>query len=72
MALMMMGTRAKQRLVAPLSNKGCNEALNKKIWTVPAIRAKTGREHRVPLSGRAMAILIDEKLQFVPFGLSMP
>jgi integrase len=28
-----------------------------KIWTVPATRMKAGREHRVPLSGRALAIL---------------
>ena len=28
-----------------------------KVWTVPAPRTKAGREHRVPLSGRAMAIL---------------
>jgi integrase len=28
-----------------------------KIWTVPAARMKGGREHRVPLSDRAMAIL---------------
>lgn len=27
------------------------------IWTVPAERAKTGREHRVPLSPRALEIL---------------
>ena len=26
-------------------------------WTVPAARTKTGAEHRVPLSGRALAIL---------------
>ena len=26
-------------------------------WTVPAVRAKTGREHRVPLAPRAVAIL---------------
>jgi integrase len=31
--------------------------LDEKIWTVPANRMKAGREHRVPLSGRAMAIL---------------
>jgi integrase len=31
--------------------------LAKKIWTVPAIRMKAGREHRVPLSNRAMSIL---------------
>lgn len=31
--------------------------LGKKIWTVPAERMKAGREHRVPLSSRAIAIL---------------
>lgn len=31
--------------------------LNKKLWTVPASRMKAGREHRVPLSPRAIAIL---------------
>ena len=31
--------------------------LGKKIWTVPAQRMKAGREHRVPLSARAVAIL---------------
>ena len=31
--------------------------LDKKIWTVPAIRMKAGREHRVPLSSPAVAIL---------------
>lgn len=29
----------------------------RKIWTVPANRMKAGREHRVPLSNRATAIL---------------
>ena len=29
----------------------------KKVWTVPATRMKAGREHRVPLSARAMAVL---------------
>jgi integrase len=28
-----------------------------KIWTIPAERMKTGREHRVPLSGAALAIV---------------
>jgi len=28
-----------------------------KIWTVPGSRMKAGREHRVPLSGRAVEIL---------------
>ena len=31
--------------------------LEKKIWVVPANRMKAGREHRVPLSGRAVSIL---------------
>jgi integrase len=31
--------------------------LNKKIWTVPGERMKAGREHEVPLSGRAVEIL---------------
>jgi integrase len=31
--------------------------LNRKIWTVPANRMKAGREHRVPLSPRAIVIL---------------
>jgi integrase len=35
-----------------------NEAdLREKVWTVPAGRMKAGREHRVPLSARALAIL---------------
>lgn len=31
--------------------------LDRKIWTVPATRMKAGREHRVPLSPRAVTIL---------------
>jgi integrase len=31
--------------------------LDKKVWTVPALRMKAGREHRVPLSNRAISIL---------------
>ena len=38
--------------------------IDKKIWTVPANRMKAGREHRVPLSPRAVAILCQlEKLK---------
>ncbi len=33
------------------------------VWTVPGTRTKTGRDHRVPLSTRAMAIL-DEARQY--------
>ena len=32
--------------------------LDKGLWTVPAARMKAGRVHRVPLSGRAVAILM--------------
>ena len=31
--------------------------LAKAVWTIPAHRMKAGKEHRVPLSGRAVAIL---------------
>ncbi|MCC6208567.1 MAG: integrase arm-type DNA-binding domain-containing protein [Gammaproteobacteria bacterium] len=31
--------------------------LNKGIWTIPASRMKSGREHRVPLSPRALQII---------------
>jgi integrase len=31
--------------------------LERAVWTVPARRMKAGREHRVPLSGRALAIV---------------
>ncbi len=40
--------------------------LDKKIWTVPAKRMKAGREHRVPLSARALSIL--KKLEKVKTG----
>jgi integrase len=31
--------------------------LNEKVWVVPGARMKAGREHRVPLSGPALAII---------------
>ena len=31
--------------------------LNQKVWAIPATRMKAGKEHRVPLSSRAIAIL---------------
>jgi integrase len=40
--------------------------LDKKVWTVPANRMKAGREHRVPLSARAVAIL--RKLEMLKAG----
>ncbi|HZH10678.1 MAG TPA: integrase arm-type DNA-binding domain-containing protein [Microvirga sp.] len=33
--------------------------LEARVWTVPAVRMKAGREHRVPLSTRAVEILQD-------------
>jgi integrase len=33
-----------------------------KLWTIPAVRMKAGREHRVPLSARAITILEEMKL----------
>lgn len=33
--------------------------LEKKIWTVPAERMKSGKEHRVPLTDRAVAIVTE-------------
>jgi integrase len=35
--------------------------LGEKLWTVPAARMKAGKEHRVPLSARAIAILEELK-----------
>ena len=32
-----------------------------KVWTVPPTRMKAAREHRVPLSGRALAVLAEAK-----------
>jgi integrase len=37
--------------------------LERKVWTVPAGRIKAGRQHRVPLSARAVAII--EAMQMV-------
>jgi integrase len=37
-----------------------------KLWTVPAERMKAGREHRVPLSTRALAILRDAESTRIP------
>ena len=34
--------------------------MDAKVWTVPAARTKAAREHKVPLSDRALAILAAE------------
>ena len=36
--------------------------LERKLWTVPAERMKSGREHRVPLAPEALALLADRSL----------
>lgn len=35
--------------------------LDQQVWTVPASRIKAGKEHRVPLSPRATAILLEQQ-----------
>jgi integrase len=39
----------------------CEIDMVEKVWTAPSDRMKAGREHRVPLSARAVAILEDIK-----------
>jgi integrase len=57
--------------------------LHAKVWTIPAGRMKAGREHRVPLSDRALAILkagkpanetaaISQKFVFIGGKLGLP
>ena len=37
---------------------GCKwSEIDRKVWTIPAERMKAGKEHKVPLAGRAMEIL---------------
>ncbi len=47
------------------------EEVDGDVWTVPADRMKARREHRVPLSARALSIL-DEMEQFDSDGLVFP
>lgn len=44
--------------------------LESKVWTIPAVRMKAGREHQVPLSNEAIAVL--EKLRNQPVIVSQP
>jgi integrase len=37
--------------------------LEEGVWTIPADRMKMGKEHRVPLSGTALAIILKQKEQ---------
>ena len=51
--LVLTATRANETLGATWSEFD----LEKKVWCIPAARMKAGREHRVPLSDRAIEIL---------------
>ena len=42
------------------------------VWTVPGARMKAGRDHRVPLSGRALEILADARDRTGAAGLVFP
>ena len=46
--------------------------LEAKTWTIPASRMKARRDYRVPLSGRAIAILEDARNRFGDDGLLFP
>ncbi len=46
--------------------------LGRRVWTVPAERMKTSREHRVPLSGRAVEVLSETAELFGAVGLLFP
>lgn len=56
--LILTATRTSEALLAEWSEIDLAE----KVWSVPAVRMKAGRVHRVPLSGRAMDILASAKL----------
>src|SRR5262249_52443478 len=40
-----------------LGTRWCEIDLDRKIWIVPEVRMKAGREHRVPLSDAALSLL---------------
>ena len=46
--------------------------LRAQVWTIPEVRMKAGREHRVPLSGSAMEVLRQSKDSFGESGLVFP
>ena len=46
--------------------------LDRKVWIVPAERMKTSREHRVPLSGRAVEVVREAADLFGGSGLVFP
>ena len=46
--------------------------VSRRVWTVPAARMKSGREHRVPLSERALAVLAEAQEYRDRSGLVFP
>ena len=46
--------------------------LDSRMWTIPADRMKAGREHRVPLSTKALAVLRDARVLGSGEGLIFP
>ena len=52
--------------------KWCEIDLEGRVWTVPAERMKAGKEHRVPLSGRALAVLNEARGLADSTGLIFP
>jgi integrase len=65
-----IGARALEFLILTAARTGevigarwCEIDLKNKLWTVPAQRMKAGKDHRVPLCTRAVAVLQAIKLQ---------
>ena len=52
--------------------KWCEIDLEGPTWLIPAERMKAGREHRVPLSGRALAVLNEARELADSTGLIFP
>ena len=46
--------------------------LDAKVWTIPADRTKTGRDHRVPLSDAALDVLIEARQYADGSGFTFP
>ena len=57
--------RSKRRLLGEIS-------LDAAAWTIPPERMKAGREHRVPLSGRAVQVLAEARHHSDGSGLVFP
>jgi len=55
-----LAERRKARATVPTFAEAADEA--EALWTVPAARMKAGREHRVPLSARALEVLARARL----------